>query len=78
MIAAPVLTFAVESTLLAGGAYDAAQSLLDLQFRDGTIYRYFAVPPSTVDQLFVADSKGAFFNRHIRNRFRYVCFMPTM
>jgi hypothetical protein len=44
---------------------------LDLVFRSGAIYRYFAVPPAVVDALIAAKSKGAYFNTHVRNRFRY-------
>jgi hypothetical protein len=43
---------------------------LDLEFRSGAIYRYFAVPPAVFQGLIAAESKGAYFNRHVRNRFR--------
>jgi hypothetical protein len=65
------VTAALESTLLASACYDASQSILDLEFRDGAMYRYFAVPITAFNQLLTADSTGSFFNRHIRNRFRY-------
>jgi hypothetical protein len=77
MIAAPVLPVPVKSTLLSSVAYDVRQSILDLQFCEGAIYRYFAVPPTIVGQLLAADSKGSFFNRHIRNYFRYICLKPN-
>jgi KTSC domain len=71
MTTAPVLNVPIESTMLASVGYDASQSILDLEFCGGDIYRYSAVPASIFNQLLVADSKGSFFNRHIRNRFRY-------
>ena len=43
---------------------------LELVFRSGAIYRYFSVPPRVVDELIAATSKGAYFNRYVRNRFR--------
>jgi hypothetical protein len=61
---------AVQSRLLAGVAYDHDQTLLQLEFRGGTIYHYFQVPRRTYGDLLQADSKGAYFNRHIRNVFR--------
>jgi hypothetical protein len=47
------------------------EAILELEFRSGAIYRYFAVPPAVVEGLIAAESKGAYFNRHIRNHFRY-------
>ncbi len=39
--------------------------------RNGASYRYFVVPPAVVAALIAAESKGAYFNCHIRGRFRY-------
>src|ERR1700682_1412614 len=41
----PAAPVPVNSTLLASVTYDAGQSILQLEFCDGAIYRYFAVPP---------------------------------
>lgn len=61
---------AVESRLLAGMAYHQDQTILQLEFRDGAVYQYFKVPRQTYQDLLQAESKGAYFNRHIRNFFR--------
>jgi hypothetical protein len=66
--AAPV---PIDSTLLASVSYDVAESTLQLEFRDGAIYRYYAVPAAIHNGLLAADSKGAYFNRKIRNCFPY-------
>ena len=58
------------SSVLARMTY-ARDATLELVFRSGAIYRYFAVPRPVVDGLIAAASKGAYFNTHIRNRFRY-------
>jgi len=63
----------VDSTLLASVNYDVGESILQLAFRDGAIYRYFAVPAAIYNDLLAADSKGVYFNRKIRNCFPYVC-----
>jgi hypothetical protein len=60
----------IDSNTLAFVSYDLGQRVLDLEFRRGAVYRYFDVPPSIHDALLAADSKGRFFNRHIRNHFR--------
>jgi len=62
---------AVQSSLLAGVAYDHDQAVLHLEFRSGTVYQYFQVPGHTYQDLMQADSKGEYFNRHIRSVFRY-------
>lgn len=58
------------SRLLAGMAFDHDRSILQLEFRDGTVYQYFQVPRQTYQDLWQADSKGAYFNHHIRSVFR--------
>lgn len=62
---------AVESTTLAALAYDEAGQILQLEFRRGTIYRYFGVPAPVYEALVAAPSKGKYFNRAIRGNFRY-------
>ncbi len=61
---------AVVSSLLSAMSY-SLDSTLELEFRSGAIYRYFGVPPAVFQGLLVAASKGAYFNRIVRNRFRY-------
>ena len=60
----------VDSTTLSAVVYDAYQQLLQLEFRGGTVYQYFQVPRQTYQDLLQADSKGAYFNHHIRGAFR--------
>lgn len=72
MSPSPVEPRGVESSLLATVAYDGSESVLRLEFRDGAIYSYFAVPAAIYEALLAADSKGSYFNRQIRGRFRYV------
>jgi hypothetical protein len=61
----------LNSTSLNAVAYLDRQALLELEFRSGAVYRYFGVPAETYRELLLAESKGAYFNRHIRNRFAY-------
>ncbi len=61
----------VDSTLLASVAYNASESILQLEFCDGTVYRYLAVAVGIYHDLLAAGSKGAYFNHEIRSRFQY-------
>ena len=61
----------LESTSLAAIDYDLASRRLEVHFRSGERYLYFQVPPHTYQQLLQAESKGACFNRYVRNRFPY-------
>jgi hypothetical protein len=61
----------VESGTLATVGYEAIGGLLQLEFRNGAVYQYFGVPAAVHQTLLSAGSKGNFFNRSIRGRFRY-------
>ena len=61
----------VNSTLLASMSYEAGAALLQLEFRDGSLYRYFGVPADIYEGLLAANSKGVYFNRRIRGSFQY-------
>ena len=61
----------LQSRTLASVLYDAGQCQLELEFRSGKRYLYFQVPPPCYHEFLQAESKGAYFNRNIRNRFPY-------
>lgn len=63
----------LDSTLLASATFEAGESQLLLEFCNGAIYLYFGFPEALYHNLLAADSKGAYFNRHIRNHFHYTC-----
>jgi hypothetical protein len=67
----------VQSSLLASVAYDNERAILQLEFGYGAVYQYFGVPVQSYQELMQAASHGAYFNRHIRNVFRYVLLPPT-
>lgn len=60
----------VESSLLSSIEYSSDYTL-ELRFRSGVTYRYFAVPQTVVAGFIAAESKGTYFNRHVRDRFPY-------
>ena len=65
-----LVRIAVESSLLSSVGYSSAATL-ELEFLSGAIYRYFAVPQTVFEGLIAAASKGAYFNRNVRGRFRH-------
>ncbi len=60
----------VESSVLASAGYDAKARVLEIEFRSGAIYRYLDVPGEVYRGLFAAESKGNYFGKSIRDKFR--------
>lgn len=56
--------------MLASVGYDGGRRALEVEFKNGHVYRYFNVPFSTVEGLMHAGSAGKFFSRQIRDRFK--------
>ena len=62
----------VESRLIRSVGYDPAASVLEVELAgDGRVYRYFDLPFSVYEELMSADSKGAYFNEHVRDMYAY-------
>jgi len=61
----------VGSSSLSSVGYDPERSILELEFRGGRIYQYFAVPRRIFEELMTAASAGAFVNRCIKPRFPF-------
>ena len=59
------------------GPVEDQSAFLDLEFRSGAIYRYLEVPARTYRELLRAESKGGYFNQHLRNRFAYSKIDPA-
>jgi len=67
----------LQSTSLNAATYQDQSAFLELEFQSGEIYRYLAVPVQTYQELLRAESKGRYFNQHIRNRFTYTKIDPA-
>ena len=62
----------LQSAALKAVFYDEVRHTLRATFRDtGRTYVYEEVPQELYDRMLFADSIGAFFNRHIRDRFAF-------
>ena len=61
----------VISSVIASVKYDTASANLDIRFVSGRTYRYSGVPSAIFEALINAESKGVFFNSHIRDNFPF-------
>jgi non-canonical purine NTP pyrophosphatase (RdgB/HAM1 family) len=61
----------VDSSDIVSIGYDPSEKNLEIEFREGRIYRYFEVPQSTYDHFRDANSYGGYFNAHINGYYRY-------
>ncbi len=61
----------VESSVIFTVGYDTKKGDLEISFRDGGIYLYLGVPAGIYLELMNAESKGAFFDRKIKDQFVY-------
>ena len=56
----------VSSSNLASVGYEAASAVLEVEFNNGSVYRYSGVPEHVYKGLMDAASKGGFFDRHVK------------
>ena len=69
-ILAPVRSDVMVSMAISGAWYLPARQELQRLFTSGRRYRYAGVPAAVAERFTEAISKGQFFNREIRNRYR--------
>jgi hypothetical protein len=60
------------SSVIRSFDYDRAQHRLDIEFVSGRRYSYLDVPEEEVAAMRRVSSKGGFFNRRIRDRYRFI------
>ncbi len=59
------------STVISTADYDPERRALDITFRTGRRYTYFAVPEQVFDALVAASSAGEYFNTYIRDHYSF-------
>ncbi len=67
---------AIASSALNAVGYSKSLHALEIEFRDGLIYRYLEVPATIYRELLSADSKARFYNRKIRGKYRALRVRP--
>ena len=60
----------VQSTAIAKVGYSKRRHILEIEFVNGAVYRYFDVPVSTYRELMSAESKARFYDSNIKKHFR--------
>ena len=60
----------VESTALATVGYSRRLGALEIEFRNGAVYRYLDVAPALYEGLLNAPSKARFYDENIRRKYR--------
>jgi len=68
--------FPVESKALAAIGYSKRLRALEIEFRNGAIYRYLEVSPSVYESLMHAPSKARFYDENIRRKYRSLHVRP--
>ena len=66
----------VESRALAAVGYSKRLRALEIEFRNGAIYRYLEVSPLVYKALFNAPSKARFYDENIRGKYRSLHVRP--
>ncbi|MEQ1861229.1 MAG: KTSC domain-containing protein [Chthoniobacteraceae bacterium] len=61
----------MDSTSIASAGYDVRSRTMEIEFRNGGIYRYRDVPRELFNGLMSAGSKGRYFIERIRGKFEY-------
>lgn len=66
----------VRSSVIATIGYSRKLHALEVEFRNGAIYRYLEVPRVEYRALLAAPSIARYYDRHIRGKFRSVRVRP--
>jgi hypothetical protein len=66
----------VQSTVMTSIRYDNEARALDITFTSGETYRYSNVPRDIYVALLDAESKGEFFNDHVKDIFPFAKIGP--
>lgn len=61
----------IDSSNIYAIGYDAAERILEIQFRSGGVYRYYDVPQAVHREFMSSISKGRYFYNAIKGAFRY-------
>src|SRR5262245_58055295 len=66
----------VQSSATAKAGYSKQRHILEIEFVNGAVYRYFDVPLSVYRDLISAESKARFYDSNIRRHYRSVLVRP--
>jgi hypothetical protein len=69
---------AVQSSALARVGFSKRRHILEIQFTNGSVYRYYDVPPSRYRDLCAAASKGGYYATQIKKSYRFARVRPRI
>jgi hypothetical protein len=61
----------VNSSCVSSIGYARQTQVLEVEFVNGGLYRYFEVEPEIYEQFLHAESHGTYFNEEIKGAYRY-------
>lgn len=62
----------VESSNLRSVGYDEFLLVLEVEFKNGAVYRYYGVPAEVHDELINAESVGKYFNANVKSKYNFL------
>ena len=66
----------VQSSAIAKVGYSKRHHILEIEFVNGAVYRYFDIPLSVHRDLMSAESKARFYDSNVREHYRSVLVRP--
>ncbi len=66
----------VQSSAIAKVGYSKRRHILEIEFVNGAVYRYFDIPVSVYRDLMSAESKARFYDSNIRKHYQSVLVRP--
>jgi len=66
----------VQSSAIAKVGYSKRRHILEIEFVNGAVYRYFDIPLSVHRDLMSAESKARFYDSNIRKHYRSILVRP--
>ena len=61
----------VSSSNIVSIGYDTQNRVLEVEFKDGSVYQYTNVPPSEYEGIMASSSHGSYLNDHIKPNYPY-------
>jgi hypothetical protein len=71
-----ILRQSVQSTAIAKVGYSKRHHILEIEFVNGAVYRYFDVPIVVYCDLMSSQSRAGFYNSNVKRRYRSVLVRP--
>lgn len=62
----------VQSSDIREIGYDESLLILEIVFKEGSIYQYLDVPGVIYEEFIQSSSKGKYFHAHVKNKYRFI------